>query len=107
MYEANPMAFIVEQAGGRAETGAGPVLDVEPEALHDRTPLFIGSPSMVEDALAFLSGERTSGGLDREGGGGPEPTAPLLTTTPPCGSACREHVCPGRGLRRYVLSSSS
>ena len=60
MYEANPLAFIVEQAGGRAETGHGPVLDVEPEALHDRTPLYIGSPAMVEDALAFHAGERTS-----------------------------------------------
>lgn len=60
MYEANPMAFIVEQAGGRAETGSGPILDVEPQALHDRTPVYIGSPSMVEDAIAFLSGERTA-----------------------------------------------
>ena len=60
MYEANPMAFIVEQAGGRAETGHGPILDVEPEALHDRTPVYIGSPAMVEDAMAFLAGERTS-----------------------------------------------
>jgi fructose-1,6-bisphosphatase I len=59
MYEANPMAMIVEQAGGRAETGSGPILDVEPQALHDRTPVYIGSPSMVEDAIAFLSGERT------------------------------------------------
>ncbi|MGB3541540.1 class 1 fructose-bisphosphatase, partial [Rubrivirga sp.] len=39
MYEANPMAFIVEQAGGRAETGDGPVLDVKPGALHDRCPV--------------------------------------------------------------------
>ena len=61
MYEANPMAFIVEQAGGRAETGSGPVLDVDPEALHDRTPVYIGSPAMVADAMAFLEGERTSG----------------------------------------------
>ena len=61
MYEANPMAMIVEQAGGRAETGHGPILDVEPEALHDRTPVYIGSPAMVADAVAFLSGERTSG----------------------------------------------
>ena len=60
MYEANPMAMIVEQAGGRAETGHGPILDVEPQALHDRCPVYIGSPSMVEDALAFLAGERTS-----------------------------------------------
>ena len=58
MYEANPMAFIVEQAGGIASTGHGPVLDVEPEALHDRTPLFIGSPRMVEMATEFLRGER-------------------------------------------------
>jgi len=60
MYEANPMAFIVEQAGGRAETGTGPILDVEPQALHDRTPVYIGSPAMVDDAVAFLRGERTS-----------------------------------------------
>ncbi|MEM0963869.1 MAG: class 1 fructose-bisphosphatase [Bacteroidota bacterium] len=60
MYEANPMAMIVEQAGGRAETGDGPILDVEPETLHQRTPVYIGSPAMVKDALAFLSGERTS-----------------------------------------------
>ena len=60
MYEANPMAMIVEQAGGRAETGHGPILDVEPQALHDRCPVYIGSPEMVEDAIAFLSGERTS-----------------------------------------------
>ena len=59
MYAANPRAMSVEQAGGRAETGAGPILDVEPQALHDRTPVYIGSPSMVEDAIAFLSGERT------------------------------------------------
>ncbi len=62
MYEANPMAFIVEQAGGRAETGSGPILDVEPQALHDRTPVVIGSPAMVADAVAFLAGERTAGG---------------------------------------------
>ncbi len=59
MYEANPMAFIIEQAGGRAETGRGPILDVEPRALHERTPVYMGSPGMVADAVAFLRGERT------------------------------------------------
>ena len=58
MYEANPMAMIVEQAGGKALTGNGRILDVEPTALHQRTPVYIGSPSMVDDAVAFLSGER-------------------------------------------------
>ncbi len=57
MYEANPMAFIVEQAGGLASTGSGPVLDVEPRALHQRTPLYIGSAAMVRRAEAFLRGE--------------------------------------------------
>ncbi len=57
MYEANPLAFIVEQAGGVASTGLGPVLDVEPTALHQRTPLYIGSRAMVERCLAFLRGD--------------------------------------------------
>jgi fructose-1,6-bisphosphatase I len=58
MYEANPMAFIVEQAGGKASTGHEPIMDVVPEHLHQRVPLFIGSPSLVDAAEAFLSGER-------------------------------------------------
>ncbi|HIL58009.1 MAG TPA: fructose-1,6-bisphosphatase, partial [Rhodothermales bacterium] len=57
MYEANPMAFIVEQAGGAASTGNGPILDVEPEALHQRVPVYIGSPDLVERAKRFLNGE--------------------------------------------------
>ena len=57
MYEANPMAFIVEQAGGIASTGNGPILDVEPEALHQRVPVYIGSPDLVERAKRFLNGE--------------------------------------------------
>lgn len=57
MYEANPMAFIVEQAGGLASNGRQRVLDVEPSALHQRTPLFIGSRAMVEQVERFLRGE--------------------------------------------------
>jgi fructose-1,6-bisphosphatase I len=56
MYEANPMAFLVEQAGGRASDGRRRILDVEPTELHQRTPLFIGSAPMVEAAEAFLQG---------------------------------------------------
>lgn len=43
VYEANPLAFIVEQAGGAASNGATPILDVEPTSLHQRVPLIIGS----------------------------------------------------------------
>ena len=60
MYEANPMAMIVEQAGGRASTGTGRILDVAPETLHQRTPVYIGSPMMVDMVEAFLRGDRTS-----------------------------------------------
>jgi fructose-1,6-bisphosphatase I len=59
MYEANPMAFLVEEAGGRASNGEQRILDLEPSALHQRTPLFIGSPSLVEAAEDFLQGRRS------------------------------------------------
>lgn len=48
LYEANPMAFIAEQAGGMATTGKKPILDVEPEKLHQRIPLVVGSREEVE-----------------------------------------------------------
>jgi fructose-1,6-bisphosphatase I len=51
LYEANPLAFIVEQAGGAASTGVVPILDVVPTELHQRTPLFIGSKSDVQVAI--------------------------------------------------------
>ncbi|MCZ6757222.1 MAG: class 1 fructose-bisphosphatase [Bacteroidetes bacterium] len=58
MYEANPMAFIVEQAGGAASDGHTRILDLEPKKLHQRTPLYIGSERMVDTAEQFLRGER-------------------------------------------------
>jgi len=51
LYEASPMAFIVEAAGGSAHTGTERVMDVMPTELHQRTPLYIGSRMDVEDAL--------------------------------------------------------
>ena len=53
-YECNPMAFIMEVAGGMAESGNGPVLDIQPTELHQRTPIFIGSKKMVEKAMEFV-----------------------------------------------------
>ncbi len=50
LYEANPLAFIVEQAGGCASTGNKRILDIEPEELHQRVPLIIGSKADVEEA---------------------------------------------------------
>ena len=48
LYEANPMAFIVEQAGGAATNGLIPMLDVVPEKLHQRVPVFLGSKNEVD-----------------------------------------------------------
>ena len=48
MYEANPMAFIVEQAGGAATNGRQRIMDIQPERLHQRVPVFLGSKSEVE-----------------------------------------------------------
>ncbi|PSQ98385.1 MAG: class 1 fructose-bisphosphatase [Bacteroidetes bacterium SW_11_64_17] len=58
MYEANPMAFLVEEAGGRATNGTERILDIQPDRLHQRTPLFIGSAALVEAAKAFLEGRK-------------------------------------------------
>lgn len=58
MYEANPTAFIVEQAGGRATNGKDRILDVQPTLLHGRTPLFIGSEEDVSECEEFLQGKR-------------------------------------------------
>jgi len=57
MCEANPLAFVVKAAGGDASTGEGPVLDIEPEELHQRVPLFIGSKKDVELAEKYIRGE--------------------------------------------------
>ncbi|MDA3913368.1 class 1 fructose-bisphosphatase [Oleiagrimonas sp.] len=53
MYEANPMAFIVEQAGGAASTGRGRIMDIQPDALHQRVPVFLGSREEVETAERY------------------------------------------------------
>jgi len=56
LYEAAPLSFIVEQASGRASTGNMRLMDVVPEALHQCTPLIIGSPEDVEAAESCLQG---------------------------------------------------
>ena len=53
MYEANPMAFIVEQAGGAATTGRRRIMEVQPSGLHQRVPVFLGSKEEVELATHY------------------------------------------------------
>jgi fructose-1,6-bisphosphatase I len=56
LYEANPLAFICEQAGGAASTGTGRIMEVPPTDLHQRTPLYLGSKLDVEAAERFIAG---------------------------------------------------
>jgi len=56
LYEAAPLAFIAEQAGGYASDGNGPILDIEPTSLHQRTPLFIGNKELIEKVEEFIRG---------------------------------------------------
>lgn len=53
MYEANPMAMIVEQAGGAASTGYERILDIQPESLHQRVPVILGSRNEVELLVSY------------------------------------------------------
>lgn len=55
LYEAAPLAFIAEHAGGYASDGRRPILDIVPEALHQRTALFIGNRDLVEMAEKFIA----------------------------------------------------
>lgn len=59
MVEANPLAMVVAQAGGYASDGHGPILDIHPRELHQRTPLYIGSKQDVELAEEFINGRRS------------------------------------------------
>jgi fructose-1,6-bisphosphatase I len=58
MCEANPLAYLVEQAGGLATTGRERILDIEPRQIHQRVPLIIGSPDDVRLYEEFVSGKR-------------------------------------------------
>ena len=64
MYEANPIAFIIEQAGGKATTGKQRILDIKAESLHQRVPLILGSRNKVERIERYHREHEQ--GLDRE-----------------------------------------
>lgn len=55
LYECNPMAFIAEQAGGKASDGYRRILDIQPDELHQRVPFFCGSEKMVDKAEEFMA----------------------------------------------------
>jgi len=60
LYEANPLAFIAEQAGGRAISGKTRIMDIEPKSIHERTPLIIGSRTEVDEFHQIHTADSTS-----------------------------------------------
>ncbi|RWR01076.1 fructose 1,6-bisphosphatase [[Pantoea] beijingensis] len=54
LYECNPMAFLAEQAGGKASDGKNRILDIQPQSLHERSPFFVGNNEMVDDTERFI-----------------------------------------------------
>ena len=61
MYEANPMAMLVEQAGGAATNGHERILDIQPEKLHQRVSVILGSKNEVERATRYHQEEKAAG----------------------------------------------
>ncbi|MGB5645780.1 class 1 fructose-bisphosphatase [Muriicola sp.] len=57
LYECNPMAFLAEQANGKASDGFGRIMEIQPEELHERVPFFCGSRKMVEKAEEFMAAQ--------------------------------------------------
>lgn len=57
LYEANPFAFLVEQAGGLASTGHGRMMEVQPDAIHQRCPVILGSRIEVNYMLSRYFGQ--------------------------------------------------
>jgi fructose-1,6-bisphosphatase I len=76
LYEANPLAFIAEQAGGMATNGHGRILDVQPTELHERTPLYLGSAAEVETVAEFPLPRYVAPGVAERRGTQPTPAAP-------------------------------
>lgn len=54
LYECNPLAFVLEQAGGKATNGTKRIMELQLKELHQRTPLFLGSSNMVDTAMDFM-----------------------------------------------------
>ncbi|MEP5612599.1 MAG: class 1 fructose-bisphosphatase [Cyclobacteriaceae bacterium] len=62
LYECNALAFIAEQSGGIATNGEQRILEIQPKEFHQRTPFYLGSKKMVEEALSFITASETVAG---------------------------------------------
>jgi fructose-1,6-bisphosphatase I len=55
LYECNPLAFVIEQAGGKATDGKNRIMELKPTELHQRVPYVIGSSNMVDKVHSFMN----------------------------------------------------
>jgi fructose-1,6-bisphosphatase I len=60
LYEAAPLAYLMEQAGGYASSGYGPILDIQPTSLHQRTAFYVGNRTLVEKVEEYLAAEQVA-----------------------------------------------
>lgn len=67
LYEGAPLAFIAEQAGGAASNGSQRIMDLAPSSLHQRSPLYLGSPRDVRECEEFIAGRHAAVTSDRRG----------------------------------------
>ena len=56
-FEGNPIAYVIEQMGGASSDGSGSILDVDPDGLHDRVPLYVGNEALIDRLEAALDDE--------------------------------------------------
>jgi fructose-1,6-bisphosphatase I len=70
LYEAAPLAFVAEQAGGAASDGVRRILEIAPDSLHQRTPLVLGSAEDVRECQEFIQGRHPALDSERRGRGG-------------------------------------
>jgi fructose-1,6-bisphosphatase I len=61
LYEANPMSFIVEQAGGMSSTGRDRIMDIDPDGLHQRVPVILGSKNEVQRVVDYHTKDKSQG----------------------------------------------
>jgi len=80
LYEANPMAFLMEQAGGKGTTGTTRILDLVPQGIHDRCPVFLGSSEDIGQLESYFSSEAWT-----SGSGAPPPQPPPGPLAPGAG----------------------
>ena len=60
LYECHPMAFVIENAGGKAHSGEQRILDIQTQNLHERVPIYLGSETMMDKMMDLITKKETA-----------------------------------------------